>query len=76
MFSSIDAGSAAGFRTYVRAGARVSVEQSKRKTTGAHPEYGALQMREGLIPARESKLAEVELLVEGRVGGLLHRNGF
>jgi hypothetical protein len=76
LFSPIDAGSAAGFRTYVRAGGRVSVEQSKRKTTGNRPQFGALQMREGLLPAQESKLEEVAGILDDEVGGLLHRNGF
>ena len=38
----------------------VFVEQSLRKTTGHHPEYGALQMRQALIPALVSKSDEVE----------------
>lgn len=75
-FSDINADSARGFRTYVRAGAHVDVEQSNRKTTGEHPEYGALQMSKALVPARDEKIDEVGLLVEGRVGGLLSRHGF
>jgi hypothetical protein len=49
-FSTIDARSAAGYRTRVRQRG-VIVEQSLRKTTGKHPEYGALQMRRALLPA-------------------------
>jgi hypothetical protein len=52
-FAPVSAKSAAGFRTAVRARG-ISVEQSKRKTTGKHPEFGGLQMRRALIPALES----------------------
>ena len=43
-------GSAAGYRVYVRQRG-VSVEQSLRKTTGEHPEFGTLQMEKALLPA-------------------------
>lgn len=35
----------------VRAVGTVSVEQRLRRTTGLHPEFGALQMRRALLPA-------------------------
>jgi hypothetical protein len=44
-----DARSASGYRTSVRQRGIV-VRQSLRKTTGLHPEWGAYQMRHGLIP--------------------------
>jgi hypothetical protein len=50
-FSSIDARSAAGYRVRVRQRG-IIVEQSLRKTTGKHPEYGKLQMRRALLPAQ------------------------
>jgi hypothetical protein len=65
-----------GFRTYVRAGGIVSVEQSLGKTTGLRPDWGALQMTQGLLPAREEKLDEVAERIEDGVGGLLHKHGF
>jgi hypothetical protein len=49
-FSSTDSRSAAGYKTRVRQRG-VAVEQSIRKTTGKHPEYGSLQMRKALLPA-------------------------
>jgi len=49
-FAPIDARSAAGYRTRVRQRG-VIVEQSLRKTTGKHPEYGKLQMRRALLPS-------------------------
>jgi uncharacterized protein with beta-barrel porin domain len=49
-FARYDARTAAGYRTYVRQRG-VSVQQSLRKTTGRHPEFGALQMRRALVPA-------------------------
>ena len=42
--------SAAGLKVRVRQRG-VAVEQSLRKTTGAHPQYGSLQMRKALLPA-------------------------
>jgi hypothetical protein len=49
-FSPVNARSAGGYRTRVRQRG-VAVEQSIRKTTGVHPEYGSLQMRRALVPA-------------------------
>ena len=57
-FLKYDAASAAGFRTIVRQRG-VSVEQSKKRTTGKHWKYGALQMRKALIPALDAKEEEV-----------------
>lgn len=54
--------SAAGLKVRVRQRG-VAVEQSLRKTTGAHPQYGALQMRRALLPA----LAKNEPLVEAEM---------
>lgn len=59
---SIDERSAAGLRTVVRVRG-VSVEQSLRKTTGKHPEYGALQMRRG-IHAVDAKRDQAERAME------------
>ena len=53
-FSPINARSAAGYKVRVRQRG-VAVEQSIRKTTGAHPEWGSLQMRRALIPALYAK---------------------
>ena len=49
--------SARTLRTRVRQRG-VSVEQTRRKTTGQHPEFGALQMRRG-VSALEDKEGEV-----------------
>lgn len=59
-FERIDAGSAGGLRTRVRARG-VSVEQSRRRTTGLRPDYGSLQMRYGLgaLAAREDDVENV-----------------
>lgn len=32
----------------------LKVQQGLRKTTGEHPEYGSLQMRKALLPARKA----------------------
>jgi len=58
-FDSIDARSAAGFRTRVSVRG-VSVIQSLRKTTGRHPEWGDVQMRKALLPAVRVKEREID----------------
>lgn len=58
-----DARSAAGYRTSVRQRGIV-VRQSLRKTTGLHPEWGAYQMRHGLIPARSAQMPETTRALE------------
>lgn len=55
--------SASGFRVRSRIGG-VYVEQKLRKTTGHHPEYGALQMRKALLPSLESQRADVQKELE------------
>lgn len=57
-FESIDSGSAHGFKVRVRQRG-VSVEQSKRKTTGKRGDYGQLQMRKALDPAVKDKHDEI-----------------
>jgi len=66
LFSRYDGRSAAGYRVRVRQRG-VSVEQSMRKTTGQHPEYGSLQMRKALLPALGRKEPEVEAAFEKAV---------
>lgn len=55
--------SAARLKTNVRQRGIV-VRQSLRKTTGLHPEWGAWQMRHGLIPARQEQMPETMRLLE------------
>jgi hypothetical protein len=62
-FQPIDARSAAGYRTRVRQRG-VAVEQSLRRTTGEHPEFGSLQMRRALIPALDARSDRVERELE------------
>ena len=62
-FTPIDAHSAGGYRTRVRQRG-VAVEQSLRKTTGAHPEWGSLQMRKALLPALMSREDDTERAME------------
>jgi hypothetical protein len=75
LFAPIDPGSASGFKVRVRQRG-VAVEQSKRRTTGAHPEYGGLQMRKALLPALERKEPEVVRGLEGMLDRLGRGNGF
>ena len=62
-FASIDAKTAAGYRTYVRQRG-VSVEQSLRKTTGKHPQFGTLQMVRALIPSLDANEEKTAAAVE------------
>lgn len=66
LFETVDPRSAAGYRVRVRQRG-VSVEQSLRKTTGKHPEFGALQMREALLPALARKEGEIERGMEDAI---------
>jgi hypothetical protein len=63
LFSPVDPRSAAGYKTRVRQRG-VAVEQSLRRTTGRHPEYGALQMRSALVPALTDNVDQVERQLE------------
>jgi hypothetical protein len=58
-FSRYSSKSAAGYRTRVRQRG-VAVAQTLRKTTGTHPEFGALQMRKALLPALYAHEADLE----------------
>jgi hypothetical protein len=79
LFDRIDARSAAGFDTRVRVNssslALVSVGQSKRKTTGKRPDYGALQITEALLPARDRKIVEATRILEYGAIANLRRHG-
>jgi hypothetical protein len=66
LFARYDAKSAAGYRTYVRQRG-ISVEQSLRKTTGLHPEFGALQMTRALVPSLEDNVENTEQAFEDAV---------
>lgn len=55
----LNARSSRGLRTRVRV-REVAVEQSLRKVTGLRPDWGATQMRLGLVPAqREEEFATI-----------------
>jgi hypothetical protein len=63
LFSRIDVGSAAGYKVRVRQRG-VAVEQSLPRVTGLRGDYGALQMNIALLPALQSKEAEVVSKIE------------
>lgn len=75
LFSGVDARSAAGYKVRVRQRG-VAVEQSRKRTTGLHPEFGTLQMRRALLPALASREGEVVEAVEDILDRLADRNGF
>lgn len=62
-FSRYSVKSASGYRVRSRVGG-VFVEQSLRKTTGQHPEYGTFQMNRALEPALDARASEVERRME------------
>lgn len=59
LFSKYDERSASKYGTTVRQSG-VSVEQRLRRVTGKRPDYGALQMRRALLPARGREMPKVE----------------
>ena len=56
-FNRYDPRSAQGYRVRVRQRG-IAVEQSLRRTTGKHPEFGTLQMRRALVPSLEANEEE------------------
>jgi hypothetical protein len=62
-----NARTAAGYKTRVRARG-IAVEQTRRKTTGHHPEWGGYQMRHALMPALEANETELVRDLEEAMG--------
>jgi hypothetical protein len=54
----------------------VFIQQSRRKVTGKRADFGALQMRKGLIPAAEGGGEEFVSRVDEALGLLIHAEGF
>lgn len=75
-FAGVDGYSAMGIRPRVRAGLVAVAEQSRKRTTGKHPDYGALQMRTALVPALWDKRPEVEKRIEKMLDTVGRDNGF
>ena len=75
LFRGVDARSAAGYKVRVRQRG-VAVEQSRKRTTGLHPEYGAMQMRKALLPALANREKDVIEGVDRVLGRLAGENGF
>ena len=67
-FSAIDTHAAQGFRPRMRGFGRLVVEQRQRRTTGLRPDFGSLQMRRALLPARaentERIIGAMELMLD------------
>lgn len=68
--------SAAGIRARLRGAATVTVEQSKGRTTGKRPDWGALVMRRALSPALDARSADVVSGLEQMLGRFASRHGF
>lgn len=78
-FEPFDRFSAQGFVTRVRPtslSSTVTIEQNLRKTTATHPQWGALQMTQALIPAREEVVDQVFDQLDDLVGRVLRTHGF
>ncbi len=71
--SRYDARSASRLGISVRRVGTVAVEQRLRRTTGAHPQFGALQMAEVLIPALDENADEIEKRFEQAVDDIADR---
>lgn len=75
-FSDVDGYSAMGMRPRVRAGLVAVAEQSRKRTTGHHPEYGAMQMRHALVPALWDNREEIEERMETMLDRVGREAGF
>ena len=75
LLAPVDDRSAAGFAVRVRQGG-VIVEQSRRRTTGDHPEFGALQMRTALLPALQRHEEDVLHGLEAMFDRVAESQGF
>jgi hypothetical protein len=59
-----------------RRGINIYVEQSARKVTGLRGDYGALQLRQALVPALDENEDEVFSEVERVLDHYAHKEGF
>lgn len=71
---SVSPKSAMGIRPRVRSGLVVYAEQSRRRTTGQHPEFGTVVMQGALLPARDAKAPEVRDMVKRAVAHATESN--
>jgi hypothetical protein len=75
LFAPVSPRSATGYKVRVRQSG-VAVEQSLRRTTGEHPEFGALQMQRALLPAMDRREHEVINRLESLLHRVAAREGF
>lgn len=75
LFAPVNADSASGYRIVVRQRG-VALEQSRRRTTGARPDYARLQFARAMAPAVESKENEVVKGLEDALDDLARGYGF
>lgn len=54
----------------------VYITQKAKKTTGLRPDFGALQMRQGLLPAAYSGQEKFVEAVDDALGRLINKEGF
>ena len=75
MFAPVSSRSAGGYRVRVRAKG-VAVAQSLKRTTGFHPQFGSLQMKQALMPAMARNQDEVEKQFTQMLDEIGRREGF
>lgn len=75
LFSGIDSRTAGGFKPKLRGFAHVEVAQTIG-SKGLRGDYGALQMRRGLLPALANKEPVLVSAVDALIGRLAGANGF
>jgi hypothetical protein len=75
LFEPVSPHTAGGYKVRVRQRG-VAVEQSLRRTTGQHPEFGALQMRTALLPALDRNEPEVVAGINNVLDRAARHNNF
>ena len=74
--SRYNARSAMGIRARIERRTMAVVEQRRARTTGKRGDWGALQMRKALVPARAVRRSEVIARLDRMLGRLAGEHGF
>ena len=75
LFAPVSDRSAAGYKVRVRQRG-VAVEQSLRRTTGEHPDFGTLQLQTALLPSLERHEHDVVNKLTAMLDEVARKNGF
>ena len=66
----------AGVKVRVRSAGLVTVEQTKRKTTGKRPDWGVTQMKDAFLPAADANEETVVRGVDAAIERVARSHGF